>query len=542
MNKFFLVTTIVILATILRFNQLSLLPALNADEAAIGYNAYSLLQTGRDEHGNPWPIHFQSFNDYKPGLYFYIVLPFVWLFGLTEMAVRLPGAFLGITTVIVVWFLIRELFPKQLNLAYISALFLAISPWHIHFSRGGWEVNAATFFIALGILGILKGRRSGKWLIIGTVAFITALYTYHATRVIVPLLGVGLLLLYKDYWLKHKKILIFITLLSFILLAPLLKELNGPAFSSRASGVSIFADPGVIDRINEQRGEHEDMKSLTGKILHNKVVNYSIIFMYNWTRHFWGEFLFLSGDEIQRNRVPETGVLYLFDLPLVLIGLFMIARSPKGWEIIIWWLLIAPTAAALTFQSPHALRALNMAIPFTVISAFGLVSLIDRILTFHYSLVLRSIVLMFIGLIIVWNFSRYIHYYYDHMAKAYPYSSQYGLKELVYFINQNYEKYENFVITDTYDQPYIFFVFYSKYPPQKFQSNHTLSARDKFGFSTVRSFDKFRFESIANTGDAIQRYPKSLIVGSAKEVAKETNVIKEILFPNNSVAFRIIAN
>ena len=49
-------------------------PALNADEAAFGYNAYSLVETGKDEHGNAWPIHFQSFNDYKPGFYFYLVL------------------------------------------------------------------------------------------------------------------------------------------------------------------------------------------------------------------------------------------------------------------------------------------------------------------------------------------------------------------------------------------------------------------------------------------------------------------------------------
>ena len=59
------------LAFLLRFYLLGRYPALNADEAAIGYNAYSLLETGRDEHGNSWPIHFQSFNDFKPGLYFY---------------------------------------------------------------------------------------------------------------------------------------------------------------------------------------------------------------------------------------------------------------------------------------------------------------------------------------------------------------------------------------------------------------------------------------------------------------------------------------
>src|SRR3990167_3084838 len=98
-NKYIALLFIILLSVFLRFYKLGSYPALNADEAAIGYNAFSLLETGKDEHGNPWPVHFQSFNDYKPGLYFYIVLPFVKFLGLNEWAVRIPGAFLGTLTV-----------------------------------------------------------------------------------------------------------------------------------------------------------------------------------------------------------------------------------------------------------------------------------------------------------------------------------------------------------------------------------------------------------------------------------------------------------
>src|SRR4030065_2435625 len=93
-NKKVILFFILLLAYVLRFWKLDSYPALNADEAAIGYNAYSLIETGNDEHGNSWPIHFQSFNDYKPGLYFYLVLPFEKVLGLNEWAVRLPGAIL----------------------------------------------------------------------------------------------------------------------------------------------------------------------------------------------------------------------------------------------------------------------------------------------------------------------------------------------------------------------------------------------------------------------------------------------------------------
>src|SRR3989344_8822196 len=111
--KKYLFWLILSLGVVLRLYQLTTLPALNADEAAIGYNAYSLLQTGRDEHGNSWPTHFQSFNDYKPGLYFYLVLPFVKFFGLNEWAVRIPGAILGVLTVFIVYLLTNKLFSDQ---------------------------------------------------------------------------------------------------------------------------------------------------------------------------------------------------------------------------------------------------------------------------------------------------------------------------------------------------------------------------------------------------------------------------------------------
>ncbi|MDP2918230.1 MAG: glycosyl transferase, partial [bacterium] len=40
-------------------------PGLNRDEASIGYTAYSLLKSGADEYGRPWPLSIQSFGDWK---------------------------------------------------------------------------------------------------------------------------------------------------------------------------------------------------------------------------------------------------------------------------------------------------------------------------------------------------------------------------------------------------------------------------------------------------------------------------------------------
>jgi len=532
---------IIALAFFLRFYRLNDYPALNADEAAIGYNAYSLIQTGRDEHGNPWPIHFQSFNDFKPGLYFYLVIPFVKALGLNEWAVRIPGALLGVGTVLVIYFLVKEIF-KDRSLALVSAFFLAVSPWHLHFSRGGWEVNTATFLITLGVWLFIRGLRNSRYFIGSVLSFALSLYAYHAARIVVPLLGIGLVAVYFKSLKNNLKPVLVAGVMGLLVLFPLARDFTRGAVVSRAAGVGLFADPGPLARINEQRGEHLNFQALGAKILHNKGVNYGLAFVQNWAEHFWGEFLFISGDDIQRNKVPETGQMYLLGFLFVIAGLVFIVKRPKGWTPILIWLVVAPAAAALTFQSPHALRAQNMVIPLTIVSAYGLVSLLD----FLRRIIKRKVVLniIFVGFLTVigLGFARYLHMYWVHMAKEYPFSSQYGLKELVSYVQKNQDKYQKIVVTDRYDQPYVMFLFYLKYPPQDFQNEHRLTPRDKFGFSTVREFDKYVFVPVSDWDKIRTDYPNSLIAGTDEEIPNEANVIQRIYGTNGYLYFELVAN
>lgn len=543
MKKIFLVL-IIALAFILRFWRLDSYPALNADEAAIGYNVYSLLETGKDEHGNSWPIHFQSFNDYKPGLYFYIVLPFVKFLGLNAWSVRLPNALLGVGSVYILYLLIKEL--KIVNsmktgnwkLEILAAAMLTISPWHIHFSRGGWEVNTATFFILAALLCFVYGLKKPRFYFLASVLFVLSLYTYHSARIVAPILGLGLLLIYKkEIFIKpNYKLLIINFLFLIISLFPLARDLITSNALSRAAGVGLSADIGPINRINEQRGEHENLNSINVKLVHNKFVNYSLKFLNNYSSHFSGEFLFMTGDSIERNKVPETGVMYLIDILFLAFGAVILFRhgDSKGVQLIILWLVIAPIASALTFQSPNALRSQNMVIPLTIISAIG----------FHYLLSLKmhkAYSILFIA-ILAWCFTRYLHMYYGFMSKEFHFSSQYGLKELIEYTSENESKYKNIVVTDEYDQPYILFLFYLKYPPVKFQNEHSLTSRDSFGFSTVREFGKYKFESIAEWVDLRTAYPNSLLVGTSKSIPAEANVIKKIIGPNDYEYFAVVAN
>jgi len=151
----YLIYFILIVAFLVRFIGLDHTLALNPDEAALGYNAYSLIQTGKDEHGVSWPLHFKSFGDYKPGGYVYLAIPFVKIFGLTPLAVRLPNLILSLLTIFFLYKLIL-LISKSKNLSLYSSLVLAISSWHLHFSRGAWESQTPLSLMVLGTYYFFK--------------------------------------------------------------------------------------------------------------------------------------------------------------------------------------------------------------------------------------------------------------------------------------------------------------------------------------------------------------------------------------------------
>src|SRR4030066_322174 len=158
---------IIILSAVLRLWNLNKIPpGLTPDEAALGYNAYSILKTGRDEYGKILPVIFKSFGDFKPGFYIYLTVPFVASLGLNEFAVRLPSALAGILGVWLIFLIVKEINNlekiKIKNLEIISALMLALNPWHIHFSRGAWEINVSLTLTLAGILFFLKSFKNIK--------------------------------------------------------------------------------------------------------------------------------------------------------------------------------------------------------------------------------------------------------------------------------------------------------------------------------------------------------------------------------------------
>lgn len=525
-----LLIVILLLASVLRLWNLTNYPdGFNADEASLGYNAYSLLQTGKDEYGTSFPLDFKSFGDYKPGLYVYIAMPFIAVMGLNVLAVRLPSALFGIATIIVIYLLGKKVFKNE-YIGLLSALLLAISPWHLQYSRGAWETNVATFFIALGVLLFLHGLERPKTLIASGISFLISMYLYQSPRLVVPVLVLALALLYWRRILGFKKQLILIILIPLILTIPLATQFLNGGGVSRFNGLSFLSDTGPISRTDQLVGEHGP-NSEFARILHNKVVAYGSSFLGHYLDHFTPDFLFINGDPLIRNKVPETGEFYLVESILLFIAIVgLIKLKKKEIMVLVLWILIAPLASAMTYQTPNALRSLNMVIPLILIMGFGLFNLVQL-----FKGKWRIIVSSLLCLAFIFETVHYLESYYILYPKAYPLSWEYGFNQMVAKLEQYQGNYNKVVITDTYDQPYILVLFFEQYDPKKYQPQAHLSARDKFNFGTIRSFDKYEFHAI--TKQEIDSSKDTLFIGTTSEIPSTATIIDKINFPNGQPAF-----
>jgi len=229
--------------------------------------------------------------------------------------------------------------------------------------------------------------------------------------------------------------------------------------------------------------------------------------------------------------------MYLVEIPFLILGIwFLLKYRPDNYQLILWWLIVAPVAAALTFQTPHALRSHNMVVPLIIITAYGLYQFIAWVRA-KLSPVLLLITYSLLVISYIWNFARYLHQYYIHYPKTYPTAWEYGFAQLVDYVKGVKDQYEEIYVTDKYDQPYVLFLFYLKYPPEEFQKEVVLTPRDKFGFSTVRNFSKFHFEGI--DWEKVKNLPNALIIGTDREIPDTAEIIKVIKFPNGQPAFKI---
>lgn len=536
---------IIIVAFFLRFFDIHKNPpSLTWDEAAWGYNAYSLGIDGRDEFGKPFPFAFlESFGDFKPPLYAYLSILPIKIFGLTEFAVRFMSAFLGSMTVLVTYFLVKELFGRGTrqnsarndaeSIALLSAGLLAISPWHILLSRAAFEANVATFFIVLGVLFFLISVQRYKWLIVlSIISFVLSMYTFNTARIVSPLLVFGLMIGKWKEIFNMKKQIIVAGIIGGVIFLPLFLFLLTPQAKLRFHEVNIFSDSYIIQRQNIQIVN--DKNAFWSHIIHNRRFAFAVEYLRHYFDHFNPGFLFIKGDGNPKFSIQDVGQMYIWEFPFFVAGiLFLIRNREKNWWIIPYWLLIGIAPAATARETPHALRIEATLPTFQILTAYGLFSLLSIIRSKLLKLSLRKIVIAVLITAGVLNFIYFIHNYVVQYPREFSGEWQYGYKQALTYVQSVEQNYNTIYFTEELGRPYIYTLFYSQYDPKKFREEAKIE-REVFGFVHVRSFGKYIFSN--DLGAYYSKAHKALFVDMPGKVPKNAYIKKKFSLLNGKPA------
>lgn len=568
MKKNFLIILIFALALVLRIYRLGEYPVgFLWDEAGLGYNAYSILKTGKDEYGHILPLIFKSFGDYKPGLYVYLTVPFVAIFGLNEFAVRLPSAIFGTLTILVMYFLIKESLNREStriglrinanSLALTASLLLAISPWHVNFSRGAWELNVMLFEFVLGIWLLIKFLNSEKNFFLyceatnlvysSVFVFILSLFTYQGTKLLLPLLLIGFIFFFRREIKRiplEPKIKFLAIILTGFLIFNLITFIGGKA--GRLKVMSLFSYPRLVSESKMILDQDSNNRFLFN-LFHSSPVFFSRSFLGRYFNHFSGRFLFVEGDwSNPRNGTIYHGVLYFPDLLFMLVGLgILFAKKRTPFEnFILYWLMIGPLPAALTRDSISSVRSFTMVIPLIFIISEGLAGFVN--LLKKHSPIVRYSLFVVLTILYCFVFVRFLDLYFIHDPKFSSKDRLYGYKQAIDFIIPLVFQKKKVIFTNTYGQPYIFWLFYTKYDPSAYQKQAHLTENPYGDVGEVRYIDNLEFGKIYFPAD--RGLSNSLLIGDEFELPEKNitednqnfKFVKEIKFLNGKTAFRVV--
>lgn len=572
MRKFFtskkVLVAILLLASFLRLWRLDQVPvSLFGDELDVGYQAYSILKTGRDYSGNFMPIHFHSLAEWRTPLYLYASVPTVAIFGITPWGVRLPAAIFGILGVWMFYLLVKEIINfSGKKLEILAALLLAISPWHIQYSRGGFEVTQMIFLFLAGIWLFLVGLKKHNLLPWAMVCLALTPWVYSTAKLFTPMILVAIFLIWRKELFRVGKKWIFWSVAALIVVGcPIAVSTVFGGGTARFSYLSIFTDPTVIpqigwDRLRDDRVRDPNLKfgvqpNIVDKIFHNKFLYWGNMLVHNYLQVFSTEFLFIKGDLNLRHSTDEMGQLYRIEIIFLLAGIAFFLTSKVDAKIktlLIFWLLASPIPAILTRDGGmHATRLFFLLPIFIFLVAFGIYGIVRETPKKWRKFTVGSIAMTYLL-----AFALYQHSYWVH----YPWESERwwhaGWKEAIQTAKAHESNFDKVIVSTAGEPPWIFFAGWYQYSPSQWQKNFPFPKVDLPGYGEISHLDKYYFgtpelkSGIYSLSEHLDT--RTLYVANAKEfnlnfiaqpetLPKNLKMIKAVAFPSGEPAFYLIS-
>lgn len=564
-SKVFWLVCLLVITSLLRLWRLDKVPvSLFGDELDVGYQAYSILKTGKDYYGNPWPIHFHSLAEFRTPLYLYSAVPTVAIFGISAWGVRLPAVLFGVAGIFVFYLLVKEI-SKNERLALVGSFILAFSPWHIQYSRAGFEVTLLLLLLLLGIWLFFKSLKEGKWLWLSAVCFGLTPWVYSTAKLFTPLLLLFLLVVWrKELWKLGKKYLLYAFIALIVVGSPIAVSTLYGGGSERFGYISVFTDPTTEPEVGtarfiDARARGEKGTGLTptfiDRAIHNKYTFWGKNVIWNYFEPFSSDFLFNRGDINLRHSIEDVGQFYKIEAVAMILGLVLFfsskSQNTKTKLLIAFWILAGVIPAATTRDGgKHATRLILILPPLVFLISYGLV---EGVGLFAKKMRFIPIAVYLVGFVA--SFFFYQHNFWVHNP---TYSERWwhaGYGEAIKYVKDVDKNYEKIVISTANEPPWIFFAGWYEYPPDRWQAHMpTENKKNLDGFGEVSNIDKFYFGSpggnMYDWGKIMD--DKTLYLAVVKEVGVnlilepqrvpgDLNLIKSITYPSGEPAFYIFS-
>jgi len=477
-------------------------PSLNWDEVSHGYNAYSLLKTGRDEWGVAIPSIFRAYGDFKLPVYIYLTVP-------VPAYPRFPSMVFGALSILIAGMLAYEL-TKKSQVMMTMAILMMLEPWTWFFSRIALEANVSLTLILLGAL--LVARRKS---VVGLMLFWgLAMWTYNSARVFVPIAVLSQVKL-----LNRKNILSIIAIL-VILFLPVGWQLLSPSGSARFKWTSLL-DQGAINRIGELRGSSKFGKTLT-LLAYNKGTYFIVQTITSFASYFSPKYWLAVGGSQYQYTVQGQGIVFWSDALWFCLGILVLLKNRRLGLLILVWFILGLIPGSITRDAPHPLRTIYAVFPIFLVIALG---------------VHKKMWLIFL-IASLGFFGRYLFVARDYRS-IYSWSWQYGYVQTIDYIKQHEQEYDQVIFTKEYGEPHEFLAYYLAIDPKTFQSEKQWNFHDDWYW--VDGFQKYKFVNDWEMTSAAKHVvgKRILVVSSPKNVVPGA-VKQQVNFLNGDPAFILV--
>lgn len=472
-TKVGIIIFILLLAFALRFFKLGTIPpGLHGDGASQGYNAFSLLNTGKDRYGESFPILFRSLGSYQPPLYTYLTTIPIAIFGNTAFSTYFISALSGVILVVLTYFLILALFENtkyKTVLALITALTVSISPWSVLFSRLAVEANLGLLIFTSSILIFVYSIKKIQLLPLACLLLGISTHAYYSERLIALIFFPVFIMLFRKIFFSQKKWLALAIVLFLITQIPHFWILNSGALTRRFDQVSYFGN---------QSNDPLRIYALAKTAINNYLIYYS-------PRN-----LFFDSDTNLGRTMPGLSVFYNWLVVPFIIGIwYLLKKAPqKATKIICLLIIITPLPAAFTGDFFYPLRTLDFLWVLALVISLGLF----QIMQFLKSGKLQLLLLVY--LIAYCLFSIYISYF---VLFKYEKAENYGFA-YIKLMDKLPEYRDKQIIIDLARDPGIGIrmAYLTSYPPNKLQSQLRAQLKTPYYSSIVNSDEIYEIGNI----------------------------------------------